>query len=123
MASSCGVTVPPLSSTVAVALLHWSAHWTKAGSPADPSLASLPLHPPALGLPCPAPSHLVLLFLLSVSQNSHKQFRGVRSMKELNESAVINAFRSKFEVSRSFDLEDDMEFCPALLTETDLQLS
>ncbi|KAM0282836.1 hypothetical protein ACHAQH_002840 [Verticillium albo-atrum] len=57
---------------------------------------------------------------LSVSQNSHKQFRGVRSMKELNESAVINAFRSKFEVSRSFDLEDDMEFCPTLLTETDL---
>lgn len=55
-----------------------------------------------------------------MSQNSHKQFRGVRSMKELNESAVINAFRSKFEVSRSFDLEDDMEFCPALLTETDV---
>ncbi|KAH7366899.1 hypothetical protein B0T11DRAFT_348029 [Plectosphaerella cucumerina] len=57
---------------------------------------------------------------LSVSQNSHKQFRGVRSMKELNESAALSAFRNKFEVSRSFDLEDDMEFCPGLLTEIDL---
>lgn len=60
---------------------------------------------------------------LSVSQNSHKQFRGVRSMKELNESAALNAFRSKFEVSRSFDLEDDMEFCPGLLTESDVSVS
>ncbi|KAI0016245.1 hypothetical protein F4780DRAFT_698213 [Xylariomycetidae sp. FL0641] len=57
---------------------------------------------------------------LSVSQNAHKQFRGVRSMKELNESVSVNAFRSQFEASRSFDLEDDMEFCPKLLTETDL---
>lgn len=57
---------------------------------------------------------------LSVSQNSHKQFRGVRSMKELPESAAISTFRNKFEVSRSFDLEDDMEFCPNLLTENDL---
>jgi hypothetical protein len=57
---------------------------------------------------------------LSVSQNSHKQFRGVRSMKELTETANLNAFRVRFETSRSFDLEDDMEFCPGLLTETDL---
>ncbi|KAI0181829.1 hypothetical protein GGR52DRAFT_57213 [Hypoxylon sp. FL1284] len=57
---------------------------------------------------------------LSVSQNSQKQFRGVRSMKELSESASVSAFRSQFEASRSFDLEDDMEFCPKLLTETDL---
>ncbi|KAI8958422.1 hypothetical protein F5Y11DRAFT_40526 [Daldinia sp. FL1419] len=57
---------------------------------------------------------------LSVSQNSQKQFRGVRSMKELSESVSVNAFRSQFEASRSFDLEDDMEFCPKLLTETDL---
>ncbi|KAI1656512.1 hypothetical protein F4813DRAFT_127204 [Daldinia decipiens] len=57
---------------------------------------------------------------LSVSQNSQKQFRGVRSMKELSESVSVNAFRSQFEASRSFDLEDDMEFCPKLLTEIDL---
>ncbi|KAL2132829.1 hypothetical protein VTI74DRAFT_3261 [Chaetomium olivicolor] len=57
---------------------------------------------------------------LSVSQNPQKQFRGVRSMKELTESANLNAFRTRFEAVRSFDLEDDMEFCPSLLTESDL---
>lgn len=57
---------------------------------------------------------------LSVSQNPQKQFRGVRSMKELNESANVAAFRSRFEAGRSFDLEDDMEFCPGLLTESDV---
>ncbi|KAK3943576.1 hypothetical protein QBC46DRAFT_35390 [Diplogelasinospora grovesii] len=57
---------------------------------------------------------------LSVSQNSHKQFRGVRSMKELTETASLSAFRTKFEAGRSFDLEDDLEFCPGLLTESDL---
>ncbi|KAK3321474.1 hypothetical protein B0T19DRAFT_267203 [Cercophora scortea] len=57
---------------------------------------------------------------LSVSQNSHKQFRGVRSMKELNETVSLSSFRMKFEAGRSFDLEDDMEFCPGLLTESDL---
>lgn len=44
-------------------------------------------------------------------------------MKELNETASLTAFRSKFETSRSFDLEDDMEFCPALLTENDVSCS
>ncbi|KAK6200791.1 hypothetical protein LQW54_009524 [Pestalotiopsis sp. IQ-011] len=57
---------------------------------------------------------------LSVSQNSHRQFRGVRSMKELTESAAVSNFRTQFESSRSFDLDDDMEFCPKLLTESDL---
>ncbi|KAK4186042.1 hypothetical protein QBC35DRAFT_516504 [Podospora australis] len=59
---------------------------------------------------------------LSVSQHPHKQFRGVRSMKELTTETTANllAFRSKFETGRSFDLEDDMEFCPGLLTESDL---
>jgi hypothetical protein len=36
------------------------------------------------------------------------------------EVAAISSFRTKFETSRSFDLEDDMEFCPGLLTETDV---
>ncbi|KAJ2899774.1 uncharacterized protein MKZ38_002787 [Zalerion maritima] len=57
---------------------------------------------------------------LSVSQNSHKQFRGVRSMKELNESTTMTAFRQRLESMRSFDLEDDMEFCPQLLSDNDL---
>ncbi|KAH6605017.1 hypothetical protein Trco_006724 [Trichoderma cornu-damae] len=57
---------------------------------------------------------------LTVSQNSQRQFRGVRSMKELNESAALSAFRTRFEAGRSFDLEDDLEFCPGLLTESDL---
>jgi len=57
---------------------------------------------------------------LSTSQNSHKQFRGVRSMKELTDTASVTTFRQKFEAARSFDLDDDMEFCPGLLTESDL---
>ena len=57
---------------------------------------------------------------LSMSQNAQRQFRGVRSMKELNDSASVSAFRTKFEAGRSFDLEDDMEFCPNLLTDTDV---
>lgn len=54
---------------------------------------------------------------LSVSQNSHRQFRGVRSMKDLHESAALSAFRLKFEAAQSFDLEDDLEFCPGLLSD------
>lgn len=43
-------------------------------------------------------------------------------MKELNESASLSAFRNKFELVRSFDLEDDLEFCPGLLTESDVSV-
>ncbi|KAK2612807.1 hypothetical protein QQS21_001087 [Conoideocrella luteorostrata] len=57
---------------------------------------------------------------LSVSQNPQRQFRVARSMKDINESAALSAFRMKFEAGRSFDLEDDLEFCPNLLTESDL---
>ncbi|KAI9865333.1 MAG: hypothetical protein M1824_003487 [Vezdaea acicularis] len=57
---------------------------------------------------------------LSSSQNSHKPFRGVRSMKELTEPPAVTAFRARFEASRSFDLDDDLEFCPGLLTDDDL---
>ncbi|KAI4124300.1 MAG: hypothetical protein LQ338_004875 [Usnochroma carphineum] len=42
-------------------------------------------------------------------------------MKELTESPPISAFRARFEAGRSFDLDDDLEFCPGLLTEDDLQ--
>lgn len=78
--------------------------------------------------PAPAPSHNGhhgrnrRAPRLSVSQNSHRQYRGVRSMKEFTESAAVSTFRNQFEVSRSFDLEDDMEFCPKLLTESDVSV-
>ncbi|KYK58431.1 hypothetical protein DCS_05446 [Drechmeria coniospora] len=57
---------------------------------------------------------------LSVSQNAHRQLRSARGMRDMNETAALSAFRLKFEACRSFDLEDDLEFCPNLLTETDL---
>lgn len=57
---------------------------------------------------------------LSVSHNAQRQFRGARSLKDLHESAALSAFRIKFEAGRSFDLEDDLEFCPNLLTEIDV---
>jgi hypothetical protein len=41
-------------------------------------------------------------------------------MKELTETANLANFRMRFEAVRSFDLEDDMEFCPGLLTESDV---
>lgn len=75
------------------------------------------------------------------SQTSHKSFRGVRSMKELTEpfvsssiaigvpvpsaypDAVLSQFartRARLEAAKSFDLDDDLEFCPSLLTDDDL---
>ncbi|KAM5436569.1 hypothetical protein McanMca71_001688 [Microsporum canis] len=56
----------------------------------------------------------------SVSSGS-RQFRGVKSMRDLIEAPAITAFRARFEAGRSFDLDDDLEFCPNLLTEDDLQ--
>src|SRR4051812_45469520 len=53
-----------------------------------------------------------------LSQNAHKQFRGAR--KDLEEAAVVTSFRQRFEAGRSFDLDDDLEFCPNLLTESDM---
>ena len=41
-------------------------------------------------------------------------------MKELTESPPTTAFRVRFEAGRSFDLDDDLEFCPGLLTEDDV---
>lgn len=57
---------------------------------------------------------------LSASQNSHRQFRGVRSMKELTEPPAVSASRRAFELARSFDPEDDFEFCRGLWTEDDV---
>ena len=41
-------------------------------------------------------------------------------MKELTESPPTSASRIRFEAGRSFDLDDDLEFCPGLLTEDDV---
>lgn len=65
--------------------------------------------------------------LASVNRSSRRtprlssSLRDVRSMKELTESASVAAFRARFEAGRSFDLDDDLEFCPNLLTEEEIQ--
>lgn len=56
-----------------------------------------------------------------MTQNA-RQFRGVKSMRELAEAPAMTAFRARFEAGRSFDLDDDLEFCPGLLTEDDVCL-
>lgn len=33
-----------------------------------------------------------------------------------SEPPALTAFRARFEAGRSFDLDDDLEFCPNLLT-------
>lgn len=43
-------------------------------------------------------------------------------MKELTDPIIVNAFRIRFEAGRSFDLDDDLEFCPGLLTDDDVRL-
>ncbi|PGH34226.1 hypothetical protein GX50_02903 [[Emmonsia] crescens] len=58
---------------------------------------------------------------MAAHNNTQRQFRGVKSMRELAEAPAVTAFRARFEAGRSFDLDDDLEFCPGLLTEDDLQ--
>lgn len=41
-------------------------------------------------------------------------------MRELAEAPAVTAFRARFEAGRSFDLDDDLEFCPNLLTDEDV---
>jgi Domain of unknown function (DUF4452) len=54
---------------------------------------------------------------LSASQNPNRHYRA-RPIKDLNsEAPSITAFRVRFEAGRSFDLDDDLEFCPNLLTD------
>jgi hypothetical protein len=63
---------------------------------------------------------------LSVTQNTQqKQFRGARGMKELPSEVTqhtIADFRMKFEATRGFDLDDDFDFIPNLLTADDVSL-
>ncbi|OAP63027.1 hypothetical protein AYL99_02254 [Fonsecaea erecta] len=55
---------------------------------------------------------------LSAAQNSHRQFRAPKVVKEIvvTEPPSMSAYRARFEAGRSFDLDDDLEFCPNLLT-------
>jgi hypothetical protein len=52
-----------------------------------------------------------------LSQNQHKQFRSGRKDEE---AVAVTNFRQRFEAGRSFDLDDDLEFCPNLLSENDI---
>jgi hypothetical protein len=45
----------------------------------------------------------------------HKQVR-----PRPQEAAAVMNFRQRFEAGRSFDLDDDLEFCPNLLTDVDI---
>jgi Domain of unknown function (DUF4452) len=59
---------------------------------------------------------------LSASQNSHRQYRNKQPVKDMStiEPPNVTAFRARFEAGRSFDLDDDLEFCPHLLTFDDV---
>lgn len=49
---------------------------------------------------------------------AHKQFQ--RPRKDQEDAPIVTSFRQRFEAGRSFDLDDDIEFCPNLLTESDM---
>ncbi|RMZ82379.1 hypothetical protein DV737_g2080, partial [Chaetothyriales sp. CBS 132003] len=55
---------------------------------------------------------------LPAGQNPHRQFRHQKVVKEVvpAEPPSLTAYRARFEAGRSFDLDDDLEFCPYLLT-------
>lgn len=49
---------------------------------------------------------------------SHRHYRQQKPQKEVvtPENPSLTAFRARFEAGRSFDIDDDLEFCPNLLT-------
>ncbi|KAJ8062868.1 hypothetical protein OCU04_008122 [Sclerotinia nivalis] len=49
---------------------------------------------------------------------ANKQYQKI--VKREEEAAAVISYRRLFEYARSFDLEDDAEFCPNLLTEEDM---
>lgn len=60
---------------------------------------------------------------MSSTQPSNRQFRQQQQQQSkqveklaVSEPPALTAFRARFEAGRSFDLDDDMEFCPNLLT-------
>ena len=59
--------------------------------------------------------------LPSVQNSQRQQFRQMKLPKEpVPENPTIIAAREKYEFGRSFDLEDDFEFCPGLLTDEEV---
>ncbi|KAL6249357.1 hypothetical protein RBB50_003210 [Rhinocladiella similis] len=55
---------------------------------------------------------------ISSTQNNQRQYRAPKAVKEvvINEAPTLVAYRQRFEAGRSFDLDDDLEFCPNLLS-------
>lgn len=53
-------------------------------------------------------------------QHQQQQFRSARNMKDMPDTTALLTFRNRFEATKSFDLEDDLEFCPNLLTDSDV---
>jgi hypothetical protein len=53
-------------------------------------------------------------------QNNHNNKQYNKIAKREEEAATIVNYRQRFDLARSFDLEDDAEFCPNLLTESDM---
>lgn len=60
---------------------------------------------------------------MSSTQPSTRQYRQQQQQQNkhieklvVSEPPALTAFRARFEAGRSFDLDDDMEFCPNLLT-------
>lgn len=55
------------------------------------------------------------------SNRQHRQQQLLQQQKQIekvvvSEPPALAAFRARFEAGRSFDLDDDLEFCPNLLT-------
>jgi len=61
---------------------------------------------------------------MSSTQPSNRQYRQQQQQQQqkqiekvvVSEPPALAAFRARFEAGRSFDLDDDLEFCPNLLT-------
>jgi len=55
---------------------------------------------------------------ISASHNNQRQYRAPKIVKEvvISEAPTLSQYRQRFEAGRSFDLDDDMEFCPNLLS-------
>ncbi|RKF63298.1 hypothetical protein OnM2_026043 [Erysiphe neolycopersici] len=57
--------------------------------------------------------------VLRLSHNTLKQ-SAAKNVRKDEEPVVLTSFRRCYEACRSFDLDDDMEFCPTLITEYDM---
>lgn len=58
---------------------------------------------------------------ISSNQTGNRQYRQQQKNMTMREPVIteppsITAFRARFEAGRSFDLDDDLEFCPSLLS-------